>query len=194
MNTKNMTQIAFSVSVCVALLMLPIAGAAAARSSGETFTALAYLPTGGATATVDIHIDGYSSDQDVLKLHGILMDGGPNALLKALEKMKPLGKISRTGTVGFYDLKMIRSIQTPTGRHIIAVTDRPIGFLEAYFHPRSIDYRFGVLELDLKSGEKEEGEGSLVYAAKINLHDDGTIEIENLGITPVRLLGVKRVS
>jgi hypothetical protein len=176
--------------VLLALAAVPAASSAAAAAKAEKFTALAYLPTSGATADVTITIDGYSSPEDVHALHALLADSGPDALLKALEKRDSMGKISRTGSVGFYDLKVIRSIPTERGRRIIAVTDRPIGFLEAYYNTRSTDYRFGVLRLDL---EGDKGTGELIYAAKINVKDDGTIEIENYGITPVRLAGVHKL-
>lgn len=172
-------------------------------SGRESFSALAYLPAGagvrmrgaGATANVTINVESYSSADDAQRLQAALLDGGPDALLKALEKMKPIGRIARVGTVGVYDLKFIRSVQTPTGRRIIAVTDRPIGFLEAYFAGRSTDYKFGVLQIDLKDDKKgkEKGTGSLIYAARIKVLDGDRIDIENLGVDPIRLEGVRQL-
>ena len=67
----------------------------------ESFSALAQLPVAGTTTNVRIYINRYSNDQDAKGLHSILVDGGPKALLKALQKMKPIGKIERAGEVGF---------------------------------------------------------------------------------------------
>ena len=171
-------------------------------SGKETFSALAYLPSGigpamrgaGATANVKINIEGYSSDQDAQQLQAALSEG-PDTLLKALEKMKSIGRIEREGTVSFYDFKFILSTPTETGRRIIAVTDRPIGFLEAYFNGRSTDYKFGILQLDLKDDkkDKEEGVGALIYSAKIKLLNGNQIDIENFGIDPIRLEGVRQL-
>ena len=168
----------------------------------ETFGALAYLPSGagpamvaaGARANVDLRVNSYTSDEEAKVLAGLLREGGPNALLKALEKAKSKGKITLTGRVGFYDLKLIRSHQTPTGRRIYAVGDRPVGFLEMYVSNRSLDYPFGILQLDLKTDEKgkEEGEGALIYAAKIKVLDGSTIDVETYGIQPIRLMGVRK--
>ena len=72
-------------------------------------TALAQLPVAGTTMNVRIYIKGYSSQHEADQLHGILTDGGPKALLKALQKMKPLGQIEQESTVGFYDFKLILS-------------------------------------------------------------------------------------
>jgi hypothetical protein len=114
-------------------------------------------------------------------------------LLKALEKAKPIGRISLVGRVGFYDLKLIRSRVTETGRLLIAVTDRPIGFLEAYYANPSQEYKFGILMLELKKNKKgkEEGQGSLIYSAKIKIVGN-RLEIENYGIEPLRLMSVQK--
>ena len=169
----------------------------------ETFGALAYLPSGagpamvgaGARANVDIRISGYTSDEQAKAMAGLLVNSGPEALLKALEKAKSIGKITLTGRVGFYDLKLIRSHRTPEGRRIYAVGDRPIGFLEAYAGNRSMDYPFGILQIDLKPNKKgrEEGEGALIYSAKIKVLDGKSIDVESYGIQPIRLMGVRKL-
>jgi hypothetical protein len=178
--------------VCAAASM-PASGAKAGKE--ETFSALAQLPVAGTTANMRIYIKSYSSVEDAQRLHGVLTDGGPGALLKTLQKMKPIGRIERENTVGFYDFKLILSKSTPDGRHIYAVTDRPIGFLEAYAGSRSVDYPFGILELDLKADKngKEKGEGTLIYAAQIKLVNGEKVEIENLTFAPIRLLGVQQL-
>ena len=155
---------------------------------------LAQIPA-GTTANVKIYINGYSSPQDAERLNGILLSGGSDALLKALRKMKSLGRIEKDGTVGFYDFKLIISQNTPTGRHIYAVADRPIGFLESYFSSRSRDYPFGIMELDLKTGdsETEKGEGTLIYAAKVRVIAGEKVEIENLTFAPIKLLGIRQL-
>jgi len=177
---------------CLSLAM-PAAGAKDGKE--ETLSALAQLPVAGTTMNVRIYIKSYSSLQEARQLHGILTDGGPGALLKTLQKMKPIGHIEREGTIGFYDFKLILSKSTPEGRHIYAVTDRPIGFLEAYAGSRSVDYPFGILELDLKADKKgkEKGEGSLIYAAQIKVVDGEKVDIENLTFAPIRLLGVQQL-
>ena len=123
------------------------------------------------------------------------VEAGPDALLKVLEKTKSKGKITLTGRVGFYDLKLIRSHKTQEGRRIYAVGDRPVGFLEMYVSNRSLDYPFGILQLDLKTNEKgkEEGEGALIYSAKIKLLDGRSIDVESYGIAPIRLMGVRKL-
>lgn len=183
-----------------------ISGRAPARvapEENEKFSALAYLPSGagramvgaGATANVDLYIDSYTTDQEAKELAGALVSGGPDALLKVLEKTESKGRVTLSGRVGSYDLKLIRSRPTKTGRRIYAVGDRPIGFLEAYVGSRSSDYAFGILRLDLKRDKKgkEKGEGVLVYAAKIKVLDGNKLDIENYGVSPVRLMSVRKL-
>ena len=75
------------------------------------------------------------------------------------------------------------------------VGDRPIGFLEAYAGQRSLDYPFGILQLELKKNSKgrEEGTGALLYSAKIKVLEGNSIDVESYGISPIRLLGVRKL-
>ena len=191
---RNKLRIELLLVVCVALI-LPMSAASGAKGRNEVFSALAQLPVEGRTTNVKIYINDYSTPQDAERLHAALVDGGSSALLKMLRKMKSMGRIEREGSVGNYDFKLILSKPTATGRHIYAVADRPIGFLEAYFSTRSKDYPFGILELDLKAdgSEKEKGEGTLIYAAKVRVVSGEKVEIENITFAPIRLLGVRQL-
>ena len=168
----------------------------------QKFSALAYMPSGagrrmvgaGSTVNVDLYVKNYTPDAEAQVLARTLLDGGSDSLLKALEKADSIGKITLSGRVGFYDLKLIRSHQTPTGRRIIAVGDRPMGFLELYVSNQSRDYEFGILTLDLKRKDngKEEGEGALIYAAKVKVEEGNKIDVESYGVAPIRLMGVRQ--
>jgi len=162
--------------------------------NGETFSALAYLPAGagaGATANVTITINSYSSAEEVQNLHALLIDRGPEAVLKALERIKPKVRIAMTGTIGFYNFKVIMSVPSSNGRRILAAADRPISFLEQYYGTRSTDYKFGFMELDLD--RRDHGQGSLTYAAKVKVINSDRVEIENFGVEPIKLMGVRKL-
>ena len=194
------------IALFLALLCVSFAvprGAAQEQSGNEKFSALGYLQSGagmrmvgaGSTFNVDIYIERYSTDEESKVLQKALLEGGSEAVQKALQKMDSIGKITLTGRVGFFDLKFIRSHQTGEGRRIYALTDRPIGFLEAYYSNRSVDYDFGLMQLDVKPDKKkkkEKGEGALIYAAKLKLINGNSLEIETYGNSPVQLRSVRK--
>jgi len=173
------------------------------KRKSEKFGALAFMPHGagpamvgaGAKLNVDLWVDHYTSDAEAKLLAGTLVEGGPIALLNALEKSKTIGKIRLSGRAGYYDFKLIRSHQTENGRRIYAVGDRPVGFLEAYAGNRSLDYPFGILQLELKKNSKgrEEGTGALLYSAKIKVLGGNSIDVESYGIGPIQLMGVRKL-
>jgi hypothetical protein len=195
------------VIVCLLLAVLGLslsmpAPAQEQKQKSEKFSALAHMPHGagpamvgsGARMNVDLWVNSYTSDAEAKSMASALMEGGPDALLKLLEKAKTIGKIRLTGRAGFYDFKLIRSHQTENGRRIYAVGDRPIGFLEMYAGNRSLDYPFGILQLELKKNSKgrEEGSGALIYSAKIKVLQGNSIDVESYGIGPIQLLGVRK--
>ena|ERR1700752_1308150 len=200
----------FLIAVCLMVLFVlslslsaPAQDQKPEKPKSEKFGALAYMPHGagpamvgaGARVNVDLYVNSYTSDADAKTLAGALLEGGSPALLKQLEKAKSIGKVRLVGRAGFYDFKLIRSHQIEGGRRIYAVGDRPIGFLEVYAGNRSMDYPFGILQLDLKRNEKgkEEGKGALLYAAKIKVLDNNKIEVESYGVGPIELMGVRKL-
>ncbi|HWC77279.1 MAG TPA: hypothetical protein VG778_07450 [Blastocatellia bacterium] len=195
-------------AVCVAVFGLAVAAFPQAESEkprSEQYSAMAFLPAGagmrmvgpGANTTLNIYIKRYSTDAEAQQLRQALLTGGQDAVTKILEKMSSIGKVSLTGRVGFFDLKFIRSRPTEAGRMIVAACDRPIQFLEAYHSGRSMDYSIGIMQMNLKQkgggGGKEEGEGVLIYAAKIKVIEGNTVEIENYGVEPAKLMAVRKL-
>ena len=65
--------------------------------------------------------------------------------------------------------------------------DRPIGFYEARNAPRSKNYQFGMLVLDVN----DKGEGLLYGACKVKFTHDDQLEVEHFGQKPARLAAVK---
>ena len=160
----------------------------------ERFSAVASLPRARTvTAWVDVRVSRYSSNSRTQQMANVLVEGGQDELVKTLEKAKTIGHVSLSSRVGAFDLKLIRTRKTPTGRQIIGVSDRPIGFLEAYAGTRSSDYQVGILVIDLKRNKKgkEVGEGMLIYASKVKI-EKGKLDIEYVGMEPIRLANVRK--
>jgi hypothetical protein len=193
--------IALFMSICSFAFIAP---PVATGQETQKFSAVAYLPSGIGPAMIgggrammpgcDIYIERYSSDDEAKVLAQALLSGGQEALLEKLQDMTTIGRVSLTGRVGQFELKFVRSRPGAGGRQVIAVSDRPIGFLEAYYSGRSMDYTVGIMILQLKQGKKrEEGTGTLIYGAKIKVKEGNTIEIENYSISPVQLRNVRGV-
>ena len=185
--------------ILLILVMLCATGSAFAQETEkpkpEHFGATAYsMQRGARMVNVDIRVKSYTDNATTPHWAGALFEGGQEALTKSLEKMDEIGGIRLTGHVGFYDFKLIRSRKTPTGRRIVAVCDRPLQFAEVYGGTRSSDYTLGILILDLKKNKKgkEEGSGTLYYAAKVKIKDGKTIQIEHFQIDPVRIVNVRK--
>ena len=148
----------------------------------------------GSTANLTIYVERYTTDDEAKQYAGTLLEKGPDELLKSLRDAKSIGSVQMQRRMGFFELKLIRSRPTETGRRIVGVCDRQIGFLESYFSGRSLDNKFGIVIIDLKTNKKgkEEGEGQLIYAAKVTVLEGNKVEVENYGIDPVKLMGVRK--
>jgi hypothetical protein len=177
------------------LASVGVSGAIYAQSSGrEHFTAFAVDISNTSpranTTTVDIVINRYSPDADRDRLLEAL-DKGQDQLLKVLQKMPVVGYMTTPGSLR-YDIHFAR--QRPGadgGRTIYVMTDRRIGMWEAANRPRSFDYPFTLIQLQLDKDGKGVGKASI--ATKITKTADNTIELENFSSEPVRLTEVKTV-
>jgi hypothetical protein len=178
-------------SVISAALVLATAGLLAqTHGSPEEFTAVAIANNNlqSGVDTVLISIDRWSTDAERTRLVTTLREKGPEALLDELQDMKPVGRIRTPDSLG-YDLHYAQQTTTEEGgRRIVIATDRPIGFWEASRRPRSIDYPFTVIQMQLdRDGH---GKGTMSVATKIRAYDN-TIELENFASAPVMLTEIR---
>ena len=164
----------------------------ASNSEREAFTALAVnISNVGRTGTtpIDIVIERWTGDAERDRLMAVFKKGGPDALLNALRDTQRVGSI-RTPDSLAYDLRYARQIPGEDGgRRIVIATDRPIGFWEAANRPRTIDYPFTLIELQLDG--KGEGVGKLSIATKITLNGN-VLTLEDFANQPVMLNDVRK--
>jgi hypothetical protein len=152
----------------------------------EEFTAFAIVNNnlGSGAGTVLIRIDRWSAESERTRLANALLQKGPTALLDELQEQRPVGTIRTPDSLG-YDLRYAH--QAPGedgGRRIVVATDRPIGFWEAQNQPRTIDYPFTVIQMQI--GRDGKGQGTLSYATKIQARHNA-IELEHYATSPVML-------
>jgi len=142
------------------------------------------------SAHFTLHVDEYSTFEEVEELLQVLLEGGSKALDKALFDTEAKGWIRIGNSLG-YHLAVVRSLDTENGRVIRAVTDRPIQMFEVMRGLRSADHTLGFLEFTLD--EKGKGSGQLVAAAKINIDKEGALSLESLGTRAFRLMRVSKM-
>jgi hypothetical protein len=133
----------------------------------------------GKNISVQVVIDQYSTDADRQTLVDAFKAGKSPGLVKALSKMKPVGRISITGTTG-YVLSYIALIPTPTGRKIRFATNRPIGIREAYNNGRSTDHDLLAGEINIDDSDKSKSGGVLYPASKLVINKEGQLQFELL--------------
>jgi hypothetical protein len=154
-----------------------------------TATAIANDDLGSGIGTVIMRVTRWSSDAERTRLVTALQKEGQRAMLDALVDMRSVGTI-RTPESLAYDLRYAQ--QTPLdegGRRIVLATDRPLSFAESWYQPRSIDYPFTVVQMDLdRNGE---GRGTMSYATRIIPAGKNTIVLENLSTAPIQLRRIK---
>jgi hypothetical protein len=188
-----------ALGAALAIVAASAAGASAEeKKKRETFTA-AVLQTanmrlpGGGTFQLTMNVDEWTSVEERKRLLDVFKEGGSEALMKELRKMKA-GYIVPPAFARWpsWEVDVASSIPQPDGGRIVRLfTERPIVFGEAYYSTRSTDYEFGIVELKLNADG--EGEGVTIPAAKLSLDKEGQLVVETLPYTtgPQKLLGVR---
>lgn len=145
-------------------------------------------PAAGGTAYMTFHVDRFATDPEVQNLAQILAEQGEESLLKAITAMDPGGWI-KIGNGLRYNFRVVRSMQTPDGRMLVGITDRPIQFGEVVRGTRSRQYTFGWVQIQFDENDK--GEGGLIPTAKIDFNEEGHLVVESFGLQPYKILAVK---
>ena len=140
------------------------------------------------SGTIDVIVDRWSTEQERRTLAAAFREKGSEGLRDALRKMKPVGRITTPGSIG-YDLHYAHQVPLPDGgRRILIGTERPMRFAEIAQGTISSDYPFTIVEMRLNA--KGEGEGRLSLAARV-VGDADRVEIENYDTAPIRLTKIK---
>ncbi|HMD43904.1 MAG TPA: hypothetical protein VKH45_12545 [Candidatus Acidoferrum sp.] len=160
------------------------------RPKAETIEASA-MGTGtqlGQVIGISVEIYEFSTPEDRDVLMSAFAKGQNQGLVTALGKMRAVGHISITGTLG-YDLAFIKLIPTPTGRKIRFVTNRLLRFGEVWADSQSTSFNLTGGEFDLNDTDKSKSTGVLYPECQLAIDKEGQLQIQ-LAQNPWKLVDV----
>ena len=161
----------------VAVLLLVGSGTVFSREKYETIDASAFS-TGsqmGAVIGITLNIYEFSTPADRNTLIQAYAKGQNQGLYNALWKLKAVGHVEITGTLG-NDCSYIEMTHTPTGRRIVFVTSRQIRFAEAWTDSQSQSFDLTAGRLELNDQDKSKSTGTLFPAAQLVLNNEGKLQ------------------
>jgi hypothetical protein len=169
---------------------LVIAVPVSARDKYETIDAQAF-GTGaqmGQNIGITLNIYEFSTPADRQLLLQAYEKGQNQGLVNALQKMRAVGHIEITGTLG-YDVSYIKMTPTPTGRKIVFATNRQITFGEAWSDSQSASFNLTAGVFEINDQDKSKSTGMLYPLAQLVLDKEGQLQLD-LNQNPWRLSGV----
>ena len=131
----------------------------------------------GQMISIRLTISDYSTLEERQILVQAFTKGQNQGLVNALTRMRAVGHISLTGTIG-YDVSYIRMIPTATGRKIRFVTNRQISFVEAWTDSQSQSFNLTGGEIDVNDQDRSKSTGVLYPAAQLVIDKQGQLQIE----------------
>jgi hypothetical protein len=188
---SNFRNFGYGALLLAVLVLIGVTAAVSAdERSTETIdaTAMGTSTQLGQNVSVKVTIYEFSTDEDRQILINAFKKGQNQGLVNALTKMKSVGRIAITGTIG-YDLSYIRLIPTPTGRKIRFVTNRLVRFGEAYYNTQTKEFNLTAGEIEINDGDKDKSGGVLFPAAQLVINKEGQLEFQ-LNKNPWKLVNI----
>jgi hypothetical protein len=144
----------------------------------------------GRSAGITLIINELSTDEERAGLIEAFQQKGNEGLVNALSKMRPKGRMSVTGTLG-YDVAYIKTFLQPDGSTVLRmVTDRPLRFGEVWADSRSSDYNVSAVEIVI-SKDKKKTSGTLYPAVELKMSKEQQLEL-NLYQNPWNLVNIMK--
>lgn len=174
------------------LTMLAVATPAVAQ--GDRFSATANNMSNvgrpGVLGPVDIIINRYSTEDERNRFLSVLAERGPDGLLEVFRKSKSIGRLAAPGRLG-YEIRYAAKVPGEDGGYrVVIATDRLMSFFEVRNQPRTVDYPFTVVQLNIGADGTGEGRAS-IYTRITTDKRNNTIVLEDFGSQPVTLMNVR---
>lgn len=174
--------------ILVAMLTLAVTLPAAAQVESIDARARGTSTQMGKDFDIKITINQYSTAQDRQALKEAFEKGGHDALVKALSKMKGVGRIRIPSSTG-YSIAYAMAIPTPNGRKLRFITDRPVAIFEQRNMTRSGQYDVTAGEIEINDQDKSKNAGVLYPAAQLIVNANGELQWE-LRTNPWKLTNI----
>src|SRR5689334_5736797 len=177
-------------AVAVWGIPLPTAAAQTDAYSGATITGTVYFvggPRPGRSLPFRLIIEHTTGPDEINQLNSALQSGGQDQLMRTLERMKA-GRIEIGTGVGVPANAIIVTNEGEGRTKLTILYQRNMRFAELRYGTRSTSYPFGYAEVYIGGGDNQ---GMLIPAAKVRLRDGNTWEVEDFGVFPARLMGLR---
>lgn len=163
-----------TLTTAAALLLVAIP-AAAADPPGREFTGTAVVNTTEGTRSMPLTLvaNRYASETEVQQLAEVLASGGQSALLGAIRSRND-GQLKLGAEVR--PISLVFAEETGDGHRIVFLTARRINISEKQLGEESLEYPFGLAEIEI-DGFSGRGEGALHVAAALEIDASGHVEI-----------------
>jgi hypothetical protein len=157
------------------------------RDKYETIDASAFGTESqmGQIIGVTLNIYEFSTPADKQILVQAFGKGQNQGLVNALQKMRAVGHIEVTGTLGS-DCAYIKMLPTPNGRKIVFLTNRQIRFAEAWEQSQSMSFNLTAGIIEINDQDKSKSTGVLYPLAQLVIDKQGELQWD-LNQNPWRL-------
>ncbi len=142
---------------------------------------------------VDITITRWSSAGEREQLLTVLRERGRDGLLEMMQTVPRIGTIRIPGSLNYDFHFALRGEAPGGGMAVTLIADRPVGFAEAVEGPRTLDYRFMVLQIQVNSIGRGGGQLSMVTKVEVD-RVTGEINLETWENLFVTLRDLRRTS
>jgi hypothetical protein len=176
---KLQLRLLMSLLIAGGLTLAATRGFSQGREKVETLEASA-MGTGtqmGQVLGITVILYDFSTPEEKQILMQAFEKGKNQGLVNALTKMRAVGHIAITGTLG-YDLSYVRMIPTPTGRKIRFVTNRPITFAENWIDSNTQNFNLTGGEFDINDSDRSKSTGVLYPLAQLGVDKQGQLQID----------------
>jgi hypothetical protein len=144
---------------------------------------------GGVSRPFTLTLNGHTADGAAERAVATLAEGGQDRLLSEIRNNN-LGRFSISGEIGRPVNFVIEEKMSNGNRKITILFERWLNLYEVRYGSRSTDYPLSYVELIVDRNGR--GQGTFIPAARVRFNKKNEVEVENFGIYPARLSGVRQ--